>query len=220
MTDWPLIVARLALYGDLGLLFGSACFALYARPALTPRGMARLWAALSAGGIVLALLGFALIVAGMSGTSLGGLDPALAWTLFGQTAVGAALAARLAALLLALIIALFPALAAQHVLADDGLRRDRARQPRLERAWRGRRGDGGPAPSRRGHRASAGGERLARRARHADRAGLAARPAHRRARRQPLMPPSRASARSARSSSCSFSRPASSTSPISSALTG
>ena len=107
MTGWPLIAARLALYGDLGLLFGLPLFTLYARSALTPRGTAGLFAALSAGGLLLAPLGFALLVAQMGGTTLGQLDPALAWTLLGQTAVGAAFALRMAALLLALVLALF-----------------------------------------------------------------------------------------------------------------
>lgn len=107
MTDWGLIAARLALYGDLGLLFGIPVFALQGRTALTPRRMAGLCAGLAAGGLLLSPLGFALVAAQMSGTPLGQLDRALVWTLFGQTVVGAALAMRMAALLFALIVALF-----------------------------------------------------------------------------------------------------------------
>lgn len=106
MADWPMIAARLALYGDLGLLFGIPLFALYAPRGASWPGSARFCAAIAVIGLLLAPLGFALQVAAMSGTGLRDVDPAVAQFLLMQTAVGWAFAARMAALLLALVIAL------------------------------------------------------------------------------------------------------------------
>jgi putative copper resistance protein D len=120
MTDWPAIAARLALYVDLGLLFGIPLFALHAGRDAARQGMlkiATLGAVLAGAGIAISLLGFALQIAGMSGTALGDIDPAIASAVLGQTAVGWALVVRLAALAVALGIALLlPASAAKHWL--------------------------------------------------------------------------------------------------------
>lgn len=106
MADWPLIAARLALYGDLGLLFGLPLFMLYGWRGVLPRGVSRACALLAALGIAISLIGFALLVAGMTGTGLMAIDPAMARLLVMQTAVGWAFAARVLALLIALAIAL------------------------------------------------------------------------------------------------------------------
>lgn len=120
MTDWPVIAARLALYVDLGLLFGIPLFALQAGRAVTRQGMLKIGtfgAVLAGGGIAISLLGFAVQVAGMSGTGLGDIDPAIVSAVLAQTAVGWALVVRLAALVVAIVIALFlPASAAKHCL--------------------------------------------------------------------------------------------------------
>lgn len=106
-TDWPLVATRLALYADLGLLFGVPLFALYAlrgdeRGQLLP--FRRVVTGLAATGAILSLLGFALMAASMTGTGLGGLDRGTMAMLLLETAVGWALVAREAALILALAI--------------------------------------------------------------------------------------------------------------------
>ncbi len=109
LTDGPLVAVRLALYADLGLLFGLPAFLLSTRQGATLRGMFRLAPviALLAGlGLVLSLLGFAIIAAQMSGTTLGRLDPSIAATLLAQTALGWSLIVRIAALVLAFGLAL------------------------------------------------------------------------------------------------------------------
>lgn len=120
MTDWPAIAVRLALYVDLGLLFGIPFFALHAGRDAARQGMlkiAALSAVLACAGIVISLLGFAVQIAGMSGMGLADIDPVIARAVLGQTAVGWALLVRLAALVVVLVIALFlPASAAKHWL--------------------------------------------------------------------------------------------------------
>lgn len=106
MSDWPIIAVRLALFADLGLLFGIPLFALYAlgeaerrEPALIP--VRSLVTGLAVGGIGLSILGFALQSAAMAGTTIAGLDPALLTMLVGETATGWAFQARMIALLAA-----------------------------------------------------------------------------------------------------------------------
>lgn len=105
-ADWAVIATRLALYADLGLLFGVPLFGLYAlrgeeRANLFP--FRTLIAALAAVGAVLSGTGFMLAAAAMAGTSLGSVDPSLLAMLLSETNVGWAFAAREAALVLALM---------------------------------------------------------------------------------------------------------------------
>jgi putative copper resistance protein D len=109
VSDWPLVAIRFALYGDLGLLFGIPLFALYGLADKAQRDLlpvAIFCAALSAGGLLLGLLGFAVVAASMSGTTVAGLDPAIVRLLLTQTGMGWAFLGRSAALSLALSIAL------------------------------------------------------------------------------------------------------------------
>lgn len=109
MADWPLLAVRFALYGGLGLLFGLPFFALTTRQgdALWRMfGLARIIAMLALVDIAISLLGFALLVAQMSGAALGRLDPSVAWTLLMQSALGWSLIARIAALILVLGVVL------------------------------------------------------------------------------------------------------------------
>jgi len=106
-TDWPIVATRLALYADLGLLFGVPLFALYAlrgdeRGQLLP--LRPVIATLAAAGAVLSVLGFALMAASMTGTGLADLDRGTMTMLLSETAGGWALVAREAALILALAI--------------------------------------------------------------------------------------------------------------------
>jgi putative copper resistance protein D len=109
VSDWPLIAIRLALYGDLGLLFGIPLFALYGLADKAQRDLppvAIFCTALSAGGLLLGLLGFAMVAASMSGTTLTDLDPAVVKMLLTQTGMGWAFLGRSVALALAFAIAL------------------------------------------------------------------------------------------------------------------
>lgn len=109
MSDWPLVAIRLALYGDLGLLFGIPLFALYGMADKAQRDLlpvAIVCAALAAGGLLLGSLGFATVTASMSGTSVADLDPAIARMLLTQTSMGWAFLGRSAALALAFAITL------------------------------------------------------------------------------------------------------------------
>ena len=104
-TDWSIVATRLALYADLGLLFGVPLFALYAlrgdeRGQLLPFRLPV--AGLAAVGAILSLLGFALMAASMTGTGLADLDLGMMTMLISETTVGRAFVAREAALILAL----------------------------------------------------------------------------------------------------------------------
>ncbi|OJY48038.1 MULTISPECIES: copper homeostasis membrane protein CopD [unclassified Sphingomonas] len=108
-TDWPIVATRLALYADLGLLFGVPLFALYAlrgeeRGQLLPFRL--IVGTLAAVGAILSLLGFASMAASMTGTGLAGLDRGIMMMLISETAVGWAFVAREAALILALAFCL------------------------------------------------------------------------------------------------------------------
>ncbi len=125
MPDGPLVPVRFALYADLGLLFGLPFFLSFTRQGAEIWRMfrlARVIAILAAAGLALSLLGFAILAAQMSGTTLGQLDPSIAETLLAQTALGWALIARVAALVLALGAALLApeGLAKRWLLAGGG----------------------------------------------------------------------------------------------------
>jgi len=109
VNDWPLVAIRLALYGALGLLFGIPLFGLYGLSGKVRCDMLPVaipCATLAAGGLLLGLLGFAMVAASMSGTTLTDLDPAVVKMLLTQTGMGWAFLGRTVALALAFTIAL------------------------------------------------------------------------------------------------------------------
>jgi putative copper resistance protein D len=109
VTDWVAIAARLALYADLGLLFGLPLIMLCLIKEAERQSL-RLGAigiGLIIFGLVVSLFGFAQQVATMSGASLMAIDPDLARVLLTETALGWALIVRLVALIAALGLALF-----------------------------------------------------------------------------------------------------------------
>jgi putative copper resistance protein D len=109
VSDWPLVAIRLVLYADLGLLFGIPLFGLYGLTGKARRDempVAIPCAALAAGGLLLGALGFAMVAASMSGTTVAGLDPAIVRMLLTETSLGWAFLARSAALALAFLISL------------------------------------------------------------------------------------------------------------------
>lgn len=110
MSDWLVIAARFALYGDLALLFGVPLFALYglrgeerrhARLLLRP-----LAGTLAITGIALSAIGFVAMAAAMAGTGLLQVESDTLTMLLGQTSVGAAFLVRMAALAACLIASL------------------------------------------------------------------------------------------------------------------
>lgn len=104
MDDWPVIATRLALYIDLGLLFGIPLFGCYALRDGAWRGVipfGRIILALGAMGVAISLLGFALLTAAMTGTPVTQLDTATLTMLVTETAMGWAFVARITALILA-----------------------------------------------------------------------------------------------------------------------
>jgi putative copper resistance protein D len=110
-TDWPVVAIRLALYADLGLLFGAPLFGLYGlrgeeRSRLLP--FRALTGGLALAGVLLSLVGFALLAASMTGTGLAGLDRATMGMLVAETPVGWAFAVREAVLLLAAALCIWP----------------------------------------------------------------------------------------------------------------
>ena len=105
MLGWLLIATRLALYLDLGLLFGAPLFGLYALRGDERIHMIRfrsLIAGLAAVGIIATLLGFGLISAAMSGTDLWSIDRNVLTMLLTETAVGWAFGVREVSLILIL----------------------------------------------------------------------------------------------------------------------
>ena len=109
MSDWPLVAIRLALYGDLGLLFGIPLFALYGLTGKAQRDLlpvATPCAVLAGGGLLLGALGFAMIAASMSGTPVAALDPAIVRVLLTETSLGWAFLCRSAVLILVFAISL------------------------------------------------------------------------------------------------------------------
>ncbi|WP_257538405.1 copper homeostasis membrane protein CopD [Sphingobium sp. CFD-1] len=108
MSEGPVIAVRFGLFAIEGLLFGVPLFGLYALRA-PQRGQIpfRAWLiplSLCAAG--LNIVGFALLLASMSGTSIDGLDLELARLILLNTRVGWAFALRLAATMLALCLVL------------------------------------------------------------------------------------------------------------------
>jgi len=104
MTDWPVVAARLALYLDLGLLFGIPLFA--APIAMWRRLHIGAWTGWLAGaGLIVSLIGFWLQMAAMLGDGLWD-DPAILWEIVRTTAFGWAFLLRLAALIMALLLTL------------------------------------------------------------------------------------------------------------------
>lgn len=103
------IVVRWALVADLMLLFGMPLFAIYCPAEVdskirTPLQLSIVWIALA--GMLLSILGIAILAAAMSGVPLAQVDAATLSMLVTQTAVGAAFLFRLAATAAALVLAL------------------------------------------------------------------------------------------------------------------
>lgn len=104
MTDWPVVAARLALYLDLGLLFGLPLFV--ASVPMWRRFHIGIWlGALAGAGLIASLAGFWLQMVAMLGDALWD-DPAIVWELVRTTAFGWAFLIRLAALSTLLLLAL------------------------------------------------------------------------------------------------------------------
>ncbi len=112
MSDWLVIAARFALYGDLALLFGVPLFGLYGlrgeerhHPGLLPLRL--LVAALAIAGIALSAIGFVAMAAAMTGTGLLQVEAGTLTMLLDQTSVGTAFLLRMAALAVCLFASLF-----------------------------------------------------------------------------------------------------------------
>lgn len=111
MSDWLVIAARFALYGDLALLFGLPLFGLYGLRG-EERHHARLLplrpfvGTLGTAGIALSAIGFVAMAAAMAGTSLLQVEPGTLTMLFAQTSVGTAFLVRMAALAICLLASL------------------------------------------------------------------------------------------------------------------
>jgi putative copper resistance protein D len=104
VSDWALVAARLALYLDLGLLFGLPLFAvavLRTSAATAGPRLGRLLVAVALTGLLLSGLHFLMLTAAMAGTGLAEVDPSLLTMLLHESAVGRAVVVRVAALLLA-----------------------------------------------------------------------------------------------------------------------
>lgn len=104
MLDALGIGVRWGLYLDLGLLFGVPLFTLYAG-GQGPAGGRPIAVAMSIGGLALSVLGFLLMIAGMTGSDVFPVDGETALMLLSETGVGWAFIARTAALLLILAAA-------------------------------------------------------------------------------------------------------------------
>lgn len=103
------IVVRWALVADLMLLFGMPLFATYSPAGVdakitAPLRLLIVWIALA--GMLLSILGLAILAATMSGVPLAQVDAATLSMLVTQTAVGAAFLIRLAALAVAFVLGL------------------------------------------------------------------------------------------------------------------
>lgn len=108
MTEGPIIAVRFGLFAIEGLLLGVPLFGLYAlRAHERSRIPFRAWLVLlGLGAVALNILGFALLIAGMSGTSIDAIDPDLARSILLTAPVGWAFALRLAVTVFALGLAL------------------------------------------------------------------------------------------------------------------
>lgn len=111
MSDWLVIAARFALYGDLFLLFGVPLFGLYGLRG-EERRHARLMpfrplaGTLAIAGIALSAIGFVAMAAAMAGTGLLQVEPGTLTMLLAQTSVGTAFLVRTAALAVCLFASL------------------------------------------------------------------------------------------------------------------
>lgn len=119
MSEAPIIAARFGLFVVEGLQLGVPLFALYALRAperdLLPL---RAWLiVLGLGAIALNMLGFAALVASMSGTSISAIDPGLAQVILLSSAVGWAFALRMVVTVLALFLAVVASVNRTIVLA-------------------------------------------------------------------------------------------------------
>lgn len=111
MEDWALIGVRFALYADLSLLFGVPLFGLYALTSDERRSTGLvpfrpIVLLLATAGVLLSLLGFAILAATMAGVAIGDVDRDTFAMLLTETAPGWALLVRLAALLALLLAGL------------------------------------------------------------------------------------------------------------------
>jgi putative copper resistance protein D len=111
-TDWGMIAVRLGLYLSLMLLVGLAAFPLYAlrRPerdegtVLPLRKTLICW---SITAIILSILGFLMLVAGMSGIPIAEIDWQMSRSILLETQIGTAWLVRMAALTAALAVLVF-----------------------------------------------------------------------------------------------------------------
>lgn len=104
MEDWSFIAVRWGIYSSLGLFFGIAAFSLYASPERQVWNAKRLLLVTGFFALGFSIAGFALMVAGMAGTTVRNLDPELARSILQDTPVGQAFLARTAALGFAILV--------------------------------------------------------------------------------------------------------------------
>ncbi|WP_037488973.1 copper homeostasis membrane protein CopD [Sphingobium indicum] len=106
MSERPIIAVRFALYAIEGLQLGVPLFGLYAlRASERSQHPFRTWLILlGLGAVALNILGFALLIASMSGTSLNAIDLGLARSILLTAPMGWAFALRLAVTVLALAL--------------------------------------------------------------------------------------------------------------------
>lgn len=111
MSEWPVVAARFALYGDLALLFGIPLSGLYGlrgeerhHAGLLP--LRPLTGTLAIAGIALSAIGFVAMAAAMAGTGLLQVESDTLTMLLAQTSVGAAFLVRMAALAVCLLASL------------------------------------------------------------------------------------------------------------------
>jgi len=111
VSEWLVIAARFALYGDLALLFGVPLFGLYGlrgaeRHHIGLLPLRPLTAVLAIAGIALSAIGFIAMAATMAGTDLLQVESSTLAMLLGQTSVGTALLIRMAVLAVCLLASL------------------------------------------------------------------------------------------------------------------
>ena len=111
MSEWLVIAARFALYGDLALLFGLALFGLYGLRSEERRNrgllpLHLLVGALGIAGIAVSAIGFVAMAAAMAGTGLFQVESGTLTMLLAQTSVGTAFLVRIAALAVCLLASL------------------------------------------------------------------------------------------------------------------
>ncbi|MDQ4421619.1 copper homeostasis membrane protein CopD [Sphingobium sp. DEHP117] len=104
MEDWSFVAVRWGIYSSLGLFFGIAGFNLYSSPARQVRNAKRLLVVMALFALAFSMAGFALMVAGMAGTTVSDIDRELARSILRDTSVGQAFLVRMAALGLATVV--------------------------------------------------------------------------------------------------------------------